>query len=175
MPDRAALERFVDDNEPNVIAMPIVDAAWAEKVIIQIQQWFPDYSFDIFGLPTWKSVATLKKPEAYPNTSISFTAPFYYDVTNPVVSGLSYRYRAQFGQGKPNELVYRGYESLFYYVNMLVKYGTIFNKNQTDLVGALFTPYQIKTQWEPKDKLLYQANEHTYLYRYHAGNMTVQQ
>lgn len=175
MPTREQIERFVDANKTNVIFMAIVDATYAESVITQIRTWFPDYRFEVYGLPSWKSMPSLRKPDAYPNIAVNFTAPFYFDQSSVNAQSLVQHYRRDFGITRPNEMVFRGYETVFWYVTLLNKYGTIFNTKNSDNTGALFTKFNVKQQWTPKDELRYNANEHTYHYRYQAGSYLVQQ
>ena len=175
MPAREQIERFVDANKTNVVFMAIVDASYAESILHQIKTWFPDYRFEVYGMPSWKSMPSLRKPDAYPNIAVNFTAPFYFDPSAAMSQSLANHYKREFGLSRPNEMVYRGYETMFWYTTLLNKYGTIFNAKNSDNTGALFTKFQVKPQWTNTDELQYNSNEHTYHYRYQGGSYLVQQ
>jgi hypothetical protein len=125
-------------------------------------------------MPSWKFMASLRKADAYPNVGVSFTSPFYYDPTTQSGKALLNSYKREFG-GRPAEMAFRGYELLFWYATLLRKYGTVFNPNMSDRSNTLFTRFEIKPQWGRQQELLYNENEHIYLYRYQSGSYLVEQ
>jgi hypothetical protein len=174
LPQQKQLASLLDSTGTNVIIMPVLDHVYAESVITQLSDLFPNYSFEVYGMPSWKSITSVRKSEAYPNISVSFTQPFYYDISTAAGQTLSAGYKREFG-GKVSEMVFRGYETLFWYVYLLKRYGTIYNPKQTDNGGSIFTRYEVKPQWNNKQELLYNENEHLYFYRYQSGSYTIEQ
>ncbi len=174
LPQKNQLQRFFDSTKQNVIIMPIVDNVYAEGILQQLSTWFPEYQFSCYGMPTWKLMNTLKKADAYPNIAVNFTSPFYYDISTPAGQLLSSNYKKQFGT-KPLEMVFRGYETLYWYAYLLQRYGTVFNTRMSDNKTAAFTRFDIKPQWNKEMELLYNENEHIYLYRYQSGSYLVEQ
>ena len=174
MPVPGQLDKLLDSTKKNVIIMPIVDASYAESLLQHLYNSYSGYQFEVFGMPTWKFIPSLRKADAYPNVGVSFTSPFYYDPTTPAGKALLYSYKREFG-GRPAEMTFRGYELLFWYASLLRKYGTVFNPRMSDRNNILFTKFDIKPQWSRQQELLYNENEHIYLYRYQSGSYLVEQ
>lgn len=172
-PDIAWIARFADTAKPNIAIMAIVDAGQADLVLKELKTTFSSCFFDVFGLPSWKALPSLRKADAYPNIAVTISTPFYFDPTATNGQVLAQQYRKEFGSYKPSELVFRGYETFFWYLTLLNKYGTVFNSNMSDREGQIFSKYQIREHWTPDNDLLYQANEKNYFLRYQAGTFSV--
>lgn len=174
MPTAASLRRHLDSTETNVVIIPIMDQGYAEGLLNLLSSSFPEYRFDVYGMPSLKSLSGLRKAGAYPNVAVSFTTPFYYDPTTASGQSLINRYRRDFG-GKPGEMVYRGYEVMQWYAYLLTRYGTVFNQKLSDNGAAAFTRYEIRTRRDKNNDLLYSENQHLYLIRYQGGSYMVEQ
>lgn len=169
------LKPLFDSNRVNVIVMSILDYSYAESILLQLNKWFPAYQFEVYGMPTWKAMPSLKKPAAYPNIAVYITAPFHFDQTTPWGQAIANNYKKEAGSSKPNEMVYRGYEAMCWYAYLLTKYGTVFNDKLDDNGSAPFTRYEVKPKWDKQDNLLYLENRHIYLYRYQSSSYIVEQ
>ncbi len=172
MPDDR-LRNFLDSQRTNVIVMPIIDAHYAAKLLEQLGKSFPKYSFEVYGMPSWKGMKLFERAGALPNVAVSFPSAFYYDPTTPVGKAFSDAYAARFG-GRPGALSYRGYEVMLWYANLLRRYGTLFNNNYEDDAMAPFTRFDVKLV-NTGDHVRYYENRHVYLYRYQGGNLMVSQ
>jgi len=172
-PERKVLRQLLDSTETNVIVMPVLDIGYAESLLQQLSDWFPDYAFEVFGMPSWQSMYSLKKAESFSNIAVTFTAPYYFDPTTSLGQQLAERYGGTFG-GTADEWVYRGYEVCYWYASLLRKSGTIFNPKM-DNSTAVFTQYEIKPARDKDGELLYNENRHLYLYRYQGGSHMVEE
>lgn len=171
-PTKGDLERYFVAGAKNVVVLPIVNSAYAVKFLKALEDWFPDYSFDVWGMPSWNNMPSLKNATAFPNSAIYLTHPFYFDNSTGYGKALSQKYAEQFGDETPNELVYRGYEMLHWYVDLLKKHGRIFNPN----INHGFTPftrYRVKTINSGDGNIKYMQNSHLYLYRYQSSSYIV--
>lgn len=175
LPSKEQLKSLLDSTQTNLMLFALMDHLFAEKQLVQLYKWFPNYKFDVYGMPSWKSMNSLKKPDAYPNIAVHFTSPFYFDPTTPAGQAVANLYKQEAGSAKPSEMVYRGYETMHWFAYLLNKYGTVFNTKLGDNGVAPFTRFDIKPQWDGKDDLLYNENKHIYLYRYQGGSYIVEQ
>jgi ABC-type branched-subunit amino acid transport system substrate-binding protein len=174
-PTAQQLKPYFDSTKTNTIIVSILDNGYSERILQLLYTSFPGYRFEVYGMPSWKSMPTLKKPEAYPNVAVFITSPFYYDSSLPLSQTLANSYKSIGGTTQLSEMVYRGYETMFWYASMLKKYGTIFNENMDDNKTAPFTKFEIKRQWDSDNNLYYNENMHIYLYRYQSSSYTVVQ
>lgn len=174
MPSRQQLSRLFDSSKTNVVVMPILENAYAEMLLKQLYAWFPTYRFEVYGMPSWRTMSGLKKANTFPNTVVYITAPFYFDISTPVAQQVEREFKSSFG-GRPTELVFRSYETLYWYAYLLTTYGTIFNRHFSDNSAALFTRFEIKPKWDANGNLLYNENQHLCMYRYQNSSYIVEQ
>lgn len=175
VPDSASLAKIFTKDELNVVIMPVVENGYAETLIKRLYKFFPTYDFAVYGMPSWKTMAGIRKPEAFPNVAVYFTAPFYFDATTNSGQLFFTSFQNRFN-GRPGELAFRGFETLYWYATLLKEYGTVFNQEVTNNSKAPFTKFEIKTEWDKsKEKVLYNENQHLYLYRYQSSSYMIEQ
>lgn len=169
------LDAFLNEAEPNILLATILDASMADSLLRAVVRNYPAHNFDVYGMPTWRSVNSFRKSEAMPNVVVNYTAPFYFDASTASGQGVAKAYQKTFG-GKPGDMVYRAFETLNWYGYLLDRYGTIFNNAMADSGSAGFTRFDVRPRFDREDAgLLYNENRHLYLYRYQGGNFTVEQ
>lgn len=175
MPTKEKLKPYLDSTRTNLLVVAILDATFAENFLQQLNDWFPNYNFEVYGMPSWKGMGILKKPDAFPKVAVYITAPFYFDISTGIGQAVANGYKKDVGGSKPGEMVFRGYETLYWYTYLLNKYGTIFNEKFSDNAAAPFTRFEIKLKKDKADKKLYQENKHIVLYRYQSSSFIVEQ
>lgn len=175
LPDSAQLAAALESNTTNIVIVPVLDPVYAEKLVNQLHTYFPEYRFDIYGMPTWKNLVSNKKMIDWgEHISINITQPYYFDPTVSSGVAVANKYKSQFG-GKPTELSYRGFELVYWMTDLLNKYGAIFNEKTNDDGMAIFTKYELKPRWDNDNNFYYIENKHLYLYHYQAGTVLVEQ
>lgn len=157
----------------NVLIMPIVDPLQAEGILLELDEWFPNYRFEIYGMPSWRAIPTLRQPDYYPNIITCFSAAYHFDNTLPIAQTISTQYKKEF-KGKISEMVFLGYELLFYYAQLLQQYGTIFNARQSIERPALFNSFKVLPTYDKNNKFLYYENNGIRLFRYQEGSYMVE-
>lgn len=173
MPAKEQIQPFLVKERKNVVLMPIISDRYAEGIIRKLYEWFPEYDFEMWGMPSWDNMPGLKKPATFPNTVIYFTSPFYFDATTASGQAVVNAYKHKYG-GQPDNMVYRGYETMFWFTYLMKKYGNIFNHQLWDNGGAPFTRFEVKPVKNMDKKLRYYENKNLYLYRYHSGSYMVE-
>ena len=173
IPEKSLLSDLFSPKETNVIIMAVMDIYYAEQLLQQLHTDFPSYKFEVYGMPSWRSLSSLKKADAYPNVVVYVTAPSYYDLTTQQGRYLSDACSKRFNT-KPDESTCRGYETLFWYSYLLRRYGVMFNPDISDNSMVPFTRYQVKPQWDANGEILYNENEHVYWYRYQEASFMLE-
>ncbi len=175
MPSKAKLQPLLDSTKVNLLIVSILDNDVAEKLLYQLNEWFPQYDFEVYGMPSWKSMNSLRKPDAYPHVVVYITSPFYFDLSTGSGQAVAYGYKKDVGSNKPGEMVFRGYETLYWYGYLLNKYGNIFNDKLKDNTAAPFTRFDIKANKDRENNIDYHENTHLYLYRYQSSSYMIEQ
>jgi hypothetical protein len=173
IPDKTVLDILFDSTVTNVILMAVNDIAYADKLLVQLDESYPGYRFEVYGMPSWKGMPCIHKTGGMPGITINISAPFYFSQNSPAGKYIEHGFKAKFN-GHTGEMVYRGYETVLWYAILLKKYGTIFNTHFPDNDDAAFTKFLIKPQWNKDLDFLYNQNEHLYLYRYQGGSYMIE-
>lgn len=174
MPAVEQLSTVLDSNETNVILMPILDVSYSEKLLYQLNEWFPGYKIEVYGMPSWRGMNSLKKPDAYPSIGITYTDAFYFDASTSAGKAVANAYKKVSGNGNTPEMIFRGYETMYWYAYMLSKYGTIFNDKFKDNGSAPFTRFDIKPKKDKNGDTRYYENKHIYLVRFQSASFMVE-
>ena len=167
------LSRIFDSTKVNVVFVSSLDINNTEQILNMLAAMPKTYRFEIFGMPSWKSLRGLTQG-AYMTLSIHYTTPFFFDPTTGAGRYITTQYNSTYG-GNPSEMVYRGYESLYWLSNLLERHGTIFNKDITDVSTAPFTRYAIQPAWSNDNDFLYLENSKLYMLHYQNGGYVVEQ
>lgn len=175
IPTKEQLSPLFDNTQVNVVLMPIISDEYAAELLKKLYEWFPEMNFEVWGMPSWNDMKDLKKPNAFPNVAVFYTSPYYFDVSTASGQALVRNYEANYGSSTPDYMVFRGYETLYWYAYLLKRYGTIFNPYVIDNGMAPFTRYKIKMTFDTDDKPLYNENKHLYLFRYQGSSYIVSQ
>ncbi len=168
VPGKDSLRRMFDTTKPNIVIVSVLDIGFADSLLKTLSREFPAVHFEVYGMPTWSGMASLQKANAYRNLTVTLSVPFYFDPGQPLTQYIERKCKAEFGV-KPSELVFRGFETVFWYAYLLKQYGTIFNTKYNDNTAAPLTRFDIKPQWDKNNNLLYNENTHIFLSKYEGG------
>ncbi len=169
LPKKENIAVMIDTTKINTVVVAVLDNVYADSILRIFKRDFPNVRFEIYGMPSWSSMASISKASTYPNLSINVTQPFTFDAANPSVQYVDRVFKKEYG-GRPQEMVYRGYETMFWYANMLMRHGTIFNKQYNDNEIAPFTRFEIAPQWDASGNVLYMENKHIFVHKYESAN-----
>lgn len=173
-PEADTLAQLFDSSRVNVVFVSILDIGRTEQLLNTFAALPGNYRLEIFGMPSWKSLRGLTQSSDYMTESIYYTTPFFFDPTTGPGRYINTEYGNQFG-GSPSEMVYRGYESLYWMANLLDRHGTVFNRSIDDVSAAPFTRYEIKPSWNKENDFLYLENNKLYIMHYQNGGYVVEQ
>ena len=166
------LAKNFDSTKTNILFIGTLDIANTEKILNALAALPRSYHFEIFGMPSWKYLKGLTSASNYMGLSIRYTSPFYYDPTTSSGQYVTTEYTKTYGT-EPTEMVYRGYESVYWFSNLLQKHGTIFNKDLKDVSSAPFTRYEIKPSYSKDNDFLYLENNKLYILHYQNGGYII--
>ncbi len=157
-PTNDAIGRIID-TQSNIVVLAINDVKYADSMLKILSREFPRTHFDVYGMQNWNSATTLFKQTGFEKFTFHIPTPFLFDNSSDIAKYVERVFKKEYG-GKPTEMVYRGFETMYWYATMLKNYGTIFNKYYTDNELAPLTKFEIKPQWDEQGNLIYQENRH---------------
>jgi hypothetical protein len=163
------LAAVFDSTRPNVVVISILNQSFADSLLKALSRYFPNTHFNVYGMPTWSDLPSLRKTNNYKNLAVNVTSPFYYSAADSnLLIALRRSYKNEFA-GTPSDMVLRGYESMLWYGSLLRRYGTIFNDDYSDVSAAPFTRFKVKPRWDANGSLLYLENKNIYMSVYQGG------
>lgn len=160
----------IDSSNNTSIILGLLDPALTYKCLKQIAPFAEKKNLRVFCMPTAESIKSLEKQDEFPNMSVFYTTSYIIDRITPASQYISNKYRQRFG-GTPSEIVYKGFESLNFFANLMIRYGVPFNSHLSDNSNTMITPYKIMPV-KDKQKLMFHENKFLYMIRYENGIMT---
>jgi hypothetical protein len=164
------LKKNIDTNYHTTIFLGVLDPSTTYKYLKILAPMAEKYNLTVYCMPTTEAIKSLSKTNEFPNLPVYYTTAYIIDKITPASMYIAKKYKARMG-GLTSDVVYKGFESLFYFANMMKKYGVPFNDNLGDNSNSFITPYKIMPV---KENGIHQFNENKFLYlmRYENGIMT---
>lgn len=159
-------------NRVNVIYLNILSPTEASEILKILASYSTQYQLAVFGMPTWESIREISQENTFEYMNIYFSEPFYFNRQSEEAIHLTSAYTKEFG-GKPSNLVFRGYETLYWVGHLLRDYGTIFNNRINNVHITPFTRFSIKEQKSSDGKINYLENQNLYIYHYLNGFLNI--
>ena len=123
MPDDftvAQLLPLMDSNSQNVIICGSVDEKFGTNLLKILDQSSASYQTVVAGMPTWDGLKTVTNTENE-SLDIIYSTPYNYQRSNKSIAALIACYKTKFN-GRPSDMVFKGYESMYHFSKMLLKY-----------------------------------------------------
>lgn len=160
--DSAKLVKLLDTSLVNPIVVPIMNETVADSLLKQIVTWFPNYRFQFMGMPSWTDLSILKSNNKSEKIAFVYGIPFDFSKNKSMQNLIVNQYKKQVG-AKPDEFVFRGFETVYWFAYFLHSYGTMFNTHFSDTSGAAFTPFDIHPQWSRGNEFQSLVNEYIFI------------
>jgi ABC-type branched-subunit amino acid transport system substrate-binding protein len=164
------LSKQLSKEQTNVLFIGELNPKEIEKYLQVITQIDPSYEIAIIGLPTLTQVKEIKSTKN-PNITFYYTYPFYYDANTAFVKKINQLYQSQYGT-LANEMVYRGYELMYWYAKILHQYGVKFKYKKQMKVESTYTPFEMETLFDNHNNITFHENQNLYIYKI---NNTIQE
>lgn len=133
----------LDSIRKNVLLVGSVDESFGLSMVTMASLVAKIFPITVVGMPTWGNIKELSKTEFY-NFPILYTTSFFNDLSNPWSANFDEHYRNK-AFSKPTDMVYRGYELVWTFANLLNKYGkTELLKNLSDKRFKLMSDFDFK-------------------------------
>ncbi|MBU3675887.1 MAG: hypothetical protein FGM54_01720 [Chitinophagaceae bacterium] len=168
--DMKVLMGMIDTNYQTTLVLGVLDASVTYKMLKQLVPYADRWGLKVFCMPTTEAVKALGKPDEFGNLMVYYTSAYLIDRITPASQFISKSYRERMG-GMPSDVVFKGFESLYYFGRLLERHGVPFNEHLSDNAYSFITPYKIMPVRE-KGAIRFYENKFLYLIRYQQGIMT---
>lgn len=141
---------FVPDSLPNFIDTTVfatyivgtTDAGFAISVAKGLNDARQQSNSILVGMPTWDDISEFSKP-AYKELNIYYPVPMVSPPTHKSATAAAAKFKAKFGS-IPGENMYRGYENIYHFCHLLLKYGKDTPANFMDKNFMIFSSYSLQ-------------------------------
>lgn len=133
MPDGFTGEDLVpllDSNRQNVILCGSVNEKFGTTLLTVLNDAPPSYSTVAVGMPTWDGLRAVRSA-TNENLHIVYSTPYNYPESDSAISSLSIAYKNKFN-GRPSDMFFKGFETMFSFSRLLLKYHNDFLNNLSD-------------------------------------------
>jgi hypothetical protein len=160
----------LDSTKKNVVIVLSLDENFGKTVCMQIASVNKSYTTKIFGMPTWDAV-DFARPE-FTDQEIYYTTPFYTNPNDSLALSIQQYFKTKF-YSRPSDMVYRGYECLFRFGQLLQLYGHNLNSSIGEKKFKLFNDFDIQPVFVNKQNMTldYFENKKLYFIKKVAGNV----
>ncbi len=169
--EESALEKLLTVEKENVIILGLLDPNVAYNNLTVLQKLADKgFKFHIYGMPTWENIKALKSADEFTNMDIYFTSAFLIDKQTKPYQFIQKAYKENMG-GTCSDIVYKGFETMYFCTTLLDKFGSPFNNNIGDNSGSFVTPFKI-TPVKENNAFKYFENKFLYMVHYYNGILT---
>jgi Periplasmic binding protein len=133
---------FIDTTVLTTYIVGSTDAAFAIAIAGGLTDAGQEENSMLVGMPTWEDIKEFSKPE-YKALSITFPVPMITPPVSRTAQIAGAKFRTRFGS-IPGDHMYRGYENVYHFCKLLLKYGKDTPANFSDKSFMLYSSYQLQ-------------------------------
>ena len=167
------LQSKLDSNSTNIIIGGSLDETFAGNLAKASYELHKKYAINLIGMPNWDNFSALYNKKRLAGFPVYFTTPFYTEKSNAYSKSLTAAYYKKY-KGKPTDMAYKGFESVYLFTKLLAKNPTDFMSHISDKTLKVFCDYNFKPV-KLNDKAAvtdYFENKHLYLIKILNGGIS---
>lgn len=167
------LQKKLDSNRNSVIIGGSLDENFASSIALAAFDLRASYPITLIGMPNWDGFTSLYKKDVFEDFPIYFTSPYYnnkWDAYSKILIGA---YAKKY-KGKPSDMAYKGFESVYMFTKMLTEYPNDMMSHINDKNYKIFCDYNYKPVMLKKGASTpdYFENKHLYFIKIQNGAVT---
>jgi hypothetical protein len=140
----AQLQQYMDSDRYTVILCGSLDEGFGVSLVRACAGLADSYPMSLIGMPTWEGLRALQSPELR-QMPFLVTTSFMAPQTDSNLAPLSMPQKfINLAHTHPGDMAFRGYESVYYFVNLLLKYHDGLMSHLDDKGFQTYTPLDIK-------------------------------
>ncbi len=151
---------YLDSTRKNILLCGTLNEAFGMNLVKAVSS-SKSYRSVIMGMPTWDGIKDLGK-----DAEIIYSTPYNFSRTDKPSVQLTNKYRAKY-TGRPSDMVFKGFESMYHFTKLLLKYGNGLINNLSSKEYKLFNDFDIQPVTPDKENFLpdYLENKKIYFIR----------
>ncbi len=139
----AYLRSKLDSNSKSIIIAGSLDETFAGKIAKASFELQKTYPITLIGMPTWDNFSSLYNKKELSNFPVYYTTAFYNDKQDTFSKTLMAAYLKKY-KGKPSDMAFKGFESVYLFTKLLAKNPDNFMQNINDKSLKVFCEYNFR-------------------------------
>ena len=136
------LTAHLDSNRQSVCIAGSLNDAFGKRLTAHLASIRKQYPVTVMGMPTWDGIKDFSRPE-YKDLEIIYCTPFFNSRTDVVSQSISNYFNTKM-YARPSDMVLRGYEAMWRFGKLLLKYPNDFNSSITRKEFNVFREFDIQ-------------------------------
>lgn len=162
------LKNYLDSTHTTLCMAGSMNESFGKRLAFQLASLNKTYPVAIMGMPTWDVFHEFNKPD-YKDVEIMYSTPFYNPRTDATSQSLVGFFNS-FMYSRPSDMVFRGYEVMWKYANLLLQYGHDIASNLGNKQYTLFTEFDVEPVLNRENLTLdYFENKKLYFVKWQNG------
>ncbi len=160
----ANLRTKLDSNSKSIIIAGSLDETFAGKIAKASSDIQKTYQITLIGMPTWDNFNALYNKRELSNFPVYYTTAFYTEKQDNFSKTLMSAYLKRY-RGKPSDMAFKGFESVYLFTKLLAKNPDNFMNNINDKTMKVFCEYNFRPVNVQQQTAIpdYFENKHLYL------------
>ena len=157
---------LLDSNKQNVVICATLNENFGTNLSRALSS-SKNYSVIAIGMPTWDGLKDIDK-----GLDIIYSTPYNYTRTDKLSTQLTEKYKVKYA-GRPSDMVFKGFESMYHFTKLLLKYGDSLINHLSQKEYKLFNDFDIQPARLNKETSLpdYLENKKLYFIRKRDGKL----
>ena len=158
------LLRRIDSTESSVIIGASLNENFAKKLADACYPIQKNHPLVLMGMPNWDGFKSLIKKDAYLDFPILYSTP-HYDLKNNSFDSLLVQKYFQLYRSKPSDMAYKGFETAYFFTNVLLNNPVDFMSHINDNKYTVFHNYNFQPVYPGKQNSSpdYFENNHLFI------------
>lgn len=168
--DPGQLIAHMDSNAKTIIVVGSLDENYGRQICTLLSSLNKTYKTKIFGMPTWDGIDF--SGAEFTDQEIYYTTPFYNNPNDSLVVSIQQYFKTRF-YSRPSDMVYRGYETILHFGQLLVAHAGKLNGSIGEKKFRVFNDFDIQPVFLNKQNptLDYLENKKLYYIKKVNGNV----
>ncbi len=169
--DFTLLKSKLDSTKKNILIGGSLSEDFATELVKAAYEIKNSYPIEMIGMPNWNSFAGLKKADVK-DFEILYTSTYYNGKADKFSKKIQSDYLKKF-KATPSDFVYKGFEAMYLFTKLLIKYPNDFGSHLNDVSKQAFSEFNFMPVYTKKDNVVpdYFENKHLYFMKIINGKL----
>jgi len=163
--------QYMDSTRKNILICGSLNENFSIRLVKSLSLAAGTYTATVMGMPNWDALKDLDKPDCK-GVDIIYTTPYNFNRNDKTIIAITSKYKNLLN-GRPGDMVFKGYESMYHFTKLLQEHGKEMNYYLSEKKFKLFNDFDIRPVINKANRLQtdYQENRKLYFIKKNSGQI----